>query len=410
MSDFILRNTGKGLLLTIAVGLSACSGSAVKEFPAQPVMLSSVKPIEAQALVGHDLMSFDVYAEGSVLHALFAAATDTPKQPYVGYIRSDDGGRHWSAPIPIGQHAEATLESSAGNEIQIAAAGDSVLAVWQVTGEIPGMGPLQAIYSLDGGQHWQPGANPTGAETDQSHPDLVADRQGRFHLVWLDDRDENGYQGIRYARTSDAGQTWQLAQTIDESTCSCCWNRLLIGPNEQVNVLYRDMEPRDMALAQSNDAGQGWCRLSTVGEFNWIFDGCPHNGGALAWAANTLQALVWTGAEGKAGLYHLSSSDNGRSWSLPQAMGGGALAFHSDIAAIGQHVLALWDARGADGSVVLLSESFDNGMHWSPARQLSASGSSAQFPRLVATPSAWLAMWVEQKPGASKQWMSAILQ
>ncbi len=410
MFDFMLRNSRKGLILTIAVGLSACSGAIVKELSVQPVTLSPVKPIEAEELVSHDLISFDVYADGPVLHALFAAATDTPMRPYVGYIRSDDGGLHWSAPMPLGQHAMATLESSAGNEIQIAVAGDSVLAVWQVTGEIPGMGPLQAVYSLDGGQHWQSGANPGGAETDQSHPDLVADRLGRFHLVWLDDRDENGFQGIRYARTSNAGQTWDLAQTIDESTCSCCWNRLVIGPNEQVNVLYRDMEPRDMALAQSNDAGQSWRRLSTVGEFNWHFDGCPHNGGALAWADNTLQALVWTGVEGKAGLYHLSSSDNGKSWSLPQAMGGGSLAFHSDIAAIGQHVLALWDARGAEGSAVLISESFDNGKHWSPARQISTPGSSAQFPRLVATSSAWLAMWVEQKPGASKQWMTAILQ
>ena len=395
----------------ILAGLTACSGSLTKSPDSSSVTVTPPKPVSVDGLTGHDLISFDIYAEGDVVHAVFAAATTKPKQPYVAYLRSDDGGQHWMSPVSIGQHADSTLESSAGNEIQIAASGDDLLAIWQVTGEIPGMGPLQSIYSVDGGAHWQKGANPTGAETDQSHPDLIADNRGRFHLVWLDDRDENGYQGLRYARSSNARESWELAQTIDESSCSCCWNRVLIGPDQQVNVLYRDMEPRDMALAQSNDGGKNWQRVSTVGEFNWAFDGCPHNGGGLAWAGERLQALAWTGEESKAGLYHLFSSDDGKTWSSPQAMGGESLAFHSDIAGKDNgHVLAIWDARGADGSTVMISESFDNGEHWTASHQISTPGSSASFPRLLATSNGWLAMWVEQKSGATKQWMSVVLQ
>jgi len=230
-------------------------------------------------------------------------------------------------------------------------------------------------------------------------------------LVWLDDRDENGYQGIRYARSGDVGRSWEFAQTIDDSSCSCCWNRLLTGSADSAKVLYRDMEPRDMALAQTNDGGQHWQRASTVGEFNWQFDGCPHNGGALAWSGDTLHALVWTGEESQAGLYHLYSRDDGNSWSVPQPIGADTLAFHSDIAAhAGGHLLAIWDARGADGSMVMISESMDNGRQWSTARQISTPGSSAQFPRLIATPNGYLAMWVEQKTGGAKRWLSAILE
>jgi len=395
----------------MVAGLAACSTALTNHQGFLSVASTELKPIQLDALAGHDLLSFDIYADGDGLHAIFAAATATRKQPYIGYIRSEDGGQHWSPPVSIGQYAVATVESGAGNEIQIAASNDILLAVWQITGEIPGMGPLQSIYSMDGGVHWSPGVNPTGAETDQSHPDLVADSQGRFHLVWLDDRDENGYQGVRYARVSNTGQSWELSQTIDESSCSCCWNRVLTGPNEQINVLYRDMEPRDMALAQSDDGGKNWRRASTVGEFNWVFDGCPHNGGGLAWSGNRLHALVWTGEESKAGLYHLFSSDDGKNWSQPYPMGSESLAFHSDIAGKDNgHVLAIWDARGADGSMVMISESVDNGVHWSHARPLSTPGSSAMFPRLLATQDGWLAMWVEQKTGATKQWMSAVLQ
>jgi hypothetical protein len=64
---------------------------------------------------------------------------------------------------------------------------------------------------------------------------------------------------------------------------------------------------------------------------------------------------------------------------------------------------------GADGSIVMISESFDNGGHWSNARQVSAVGGSASFPRIVSTPFGWLAAWAEQKPGAAKQWVTAVL-
>ncbi len=408
MSDFVLRMIYKGFLLALMVALSACMPPSQTSSD-NGVTLSS--PIDTASLQVKNLLSYDVYVDGSVQHALFAAETGTPKKPFIGYLRSEDGGEHWSKPIEIGHYTLSNMESSAGNEVQIAAVGNALLAIWQVTGEIPGMGPLIALYSLDGGQTWQPGSNPTGSEVDQSHPDLVADPKGHFHLVWLDDRDENGYQGVRYAKSKDTGQHWELAQTLDDSSCSCCWNRLLIGPDRQINALYRDMQPRDMALAQSADAGQSWRKISTVGEFNWVFDGCPHNGGALAWAGQTLHSLVWTGVENKAGLYHLHSTDNGLSWSIPQAMGAASLAFHSDIAALDEkHLLAIWDARAAAGSVVMISESVDNGGLWSPPRQISTPGSSATFPRLVAAQAGFLGMWYEQKPAEPKRWVSALFK
>ncbi|MDD2760327.1 MAG: sialidase family protein [Methylomonas sp.] len=411
MFEMMAKTVRNGILTLLVFCFSACSSVQPRDSQDGLMAAPELRRVDAPALDGHNLISYDVYAMGNVLHALFAAESDTPKKPFVGYLRSEDGGLHWTETVEIGRYVPETMESAAGNDIQVAASGDNVLAIWQVTGEIPGMGPLRAVYSTDSGASWKQGLNPAASEIDQSHPDLLADADGRFHLVWLDDRDENGYQGIRYARTSDAGQDWELAQTIDESTCSCCWNRLLMGQDRQIDVLYRDMEPRDMALALSKDGGQSWRRLSTVGEFNWQFDGCPHNGGALAWAGQTLHALAWTGAENMAGLYHLYSTDNGTSWSPPQRMGGESLAFHSDIAAASaEHVLAIWDARGADGSAVMISESVDGGKHWSAAQRLSSPGSSAQFPRMAATANGVLALWVEQMPGGNKQWMSAIFK
>lgn len=394
-------------LLAVAV-LSGC-GEPLELGPAaaKPLAAATAVPVDLQGLHLQSVASFDVYLDRNTVHAAFVATAADTKTLYTAYVYSEDGGRHWSSPQAIAPAAGRPIESKAGNDIQIAASGEKLLAVWQATGELPGMGPLASAYSTDGGQTWTAGAKPTGSDADQSHPDLLADADGRFHAVWLDDRDENGYQGLRYARSSDAGQHWELAQTIDDTSCSCCWNRLATGAGGSINALYRDMVPRDMALAQSNDAGASWHRASTVGAFGWQFDGCPHNGGGLALAGDgSLHSVVWTGAENRVGLYHMQSGDNGASWTPPQRLGEGP-AFHADIAAGAGRLVAVWDALGPEGSRVYISESADNGRNWLPARQLAPA--SASFPRIVATPNGFLAMWLEQSP-TGKQWSAAVLQ
>jgi hypothetical protein len=401
---------GFAYCLVLAGLLSACDEQLTKS--ATSLSALSVKPhspIDIQTFPAHNLLSFDVYVDGQNVHAAFVAVPTGSKQSYIGYLHSEDGGLHWSPPAVLSEQFPQPVEAKIGNDIQIAAAGDKLLIVWQTTGELPGMGPLLAIYSNDAGKTWQQGAKPTGSDADQSHHELLADQEGRFHAVWLDDRDENGYQGVRYARSSDVGNNWELAQTMDDSSCSCCWNRMLLGADGKLNTLYRDMKPRDMALAQSADGGASWQRVSTVGEFNWIFDGCPHNGGGLTVAGDgSLHSLVWTGADNQVGLYHMQSADGGKSWAPPQRIGETG-AFHADIAFGAGRLVAVWDALGPEGSKVFVSESADNGERWSAAQPLSLSGGSATFPRIVATSTGLLAMWLEQTP-AGKQWSAAVLQ
>jgi len=399
-----------GYVMTASLVLCGCAEQGTESVATKPSLgVTLISPIDPQALAIQNVVSFDVYIDRQTVHAAFVAMPTGSKQPYIGYLHSEDGGLHWSQPSALSPQFNQPVEAKIGNDIQIAAAGDKLLIVWQTTGELPGMGPLLTAYSTDAGKTWQQGAKPTGSDADQSHHELLADQEGRFHAVWLDDRDENGYQGVRYARSSDIGKSWELAQTIDDSSCSCCWNRLAIGADGKLNVLYRDMKPRDMALAQSADAGASWQRLSTVGEFNWIFDGCPHNGGGLSVAGDgSLHSLVWTGAENQVGLYHMQSADSGKSWTPPQRLGD-AGAFHADIAFGAGRLVAVWDALGPEGSKVFVSESVDNGEQWSASKLISSANASATFPRIVATPSGLLAMWLEQT-AAGKQWSAAVLQ
>lgn len=387
--------------------LAACAHG-----PQQPLTATLSSPVANYGSDFQSVTGFDIYRDQQRLHAVLTSSQPHTKQTTIAYLYSDDQGQSWSKPQSIGQGFNLAVESKQGNDIQIAASDNNILVIWQVSGEIPGMGPLLVIHSQDGGHSWQQGANPTGSDIDQSHHDLAADAQGRFHLVWLDDRDENGYQGVRYARSADTGQHWELAQTIDDSSCSCCWNRIMVSPQGHINVLYRDMAFRDMALAQSSDGGEHWQRLSTVGAFNWKFDGCPHNGGGISQAAGgDLHAVVWTGAENRAGMYHLQSADQGQTWSEPQAVAPGTGAFHGDIAAFDRQRLArVWDAMGPEGSSVLIADSADNGVSWSEARLISTPGRPASHPRIISTDQGWLVLWTEKQTDGRQHWRSAVVK
>ena len=126
----------------------------------------------------------------------------------------------------------------------------------------------------------------------------------------------------------------------------------MLGPG-RLAVLYRDRDPRDMAVAISEDAARSWERRGVAGEFGWKVDGCPHVGGGLAvfprspTAGETIHALVWTGAPGRAGLYDVASTDGGRNWSEPRELGGRG-ARHGDLAMTAAGLVAVWDEGARD--------------------------------------------------------------
>lgn len=354
-----------------------------------------------------EVISFDVTVDHDIVHAVIAGTETNNKQPVMRYLYSEDGGATWSHAVDITKDAYPIAVR--GNDVQIAAFENNLVALWQTKGELPGMGAMVSYYSHDGGKSWQAGTNPAiDNNGDQSHIDVIADKNGVFHTVWLADPEENGYQSLRYARSVDSGEHWQKSLKLDDSTCSCCWNTLALSPIGEINVLYRDMKPRDMALMQSTDSGVTWQRSSTVGEFNWQFDGCPHIGGGLAVAENNkLYASVWTGLEGKSGLYSLHSSDNGKTWSAPKPTGN--LAGHSDIAVSNGQVMMIWDEREPDGSSIFTTSSKDDGVTWTTPERLSNKGIMETHPRIVATEEGFLAMWTEKHNKQASQWVVKML-
>jgi hypothetical protein len=345
-----------------------------------------------------EVRSFDIYKNDDTFHALVSGlkSEKDPSQT-IAYLHSNDNGKTWSSPVEI-QTAFSPALASRGNDVQLAASGENLIASWQTQGEMPNYGALVSVYSHDSGKTWQVGKNPAVDNAgDQSHVDLIADKKGNFHAVWLADPEENGYQSLRYARSTDNGENWKTPVKLDDSSCSCCWNTLAISPDNQLHVLYRDVNPRDMMLLSSNNDGITWQRKKTIGEFGWHFDGCPHVGGGIAFDENNdFYASVWTGESSKSGLYAVNSLTN-----TPVKIGKNAT--HSDIAVLENRIVMVWDEMSKDGTGIFSAQSFDKGKTWSTANRLSSNGSNSTHPRIVASENAALILWTEKKPKQAAQ-------
>ena len=391
------------------------------------VMIVSVAPAATTAPSHHHhgdeekpvggAISLDVCADGARLH-LLTAVRRAVGPPRLQYQSSDDDGATWSAPIELGAAGPPTI-AKRGMDAQIAAAGKNVIAVWPTAGsDKMGRGPMATALSNDAGRTWRAGPNPADDNLTIGHSfiDVAADPRGRgrLHLVWLDSR-EGATKGLRYARSDDGGATWSRNQTLDGDTCECCWNTIATTPAGGVGVLYRDNNPRDMALVRLIAGGETWSTPTPVGIFNWEITACPHVGGALAFSStNAAHALVWLAKDNDAhGVYALSSSDGGTTFASPQRLGPHSASRPDLCVAANGHLIATWDADAADDASptlirgIYIAASSDAGQTWSTPRRLSDPARVATHPRVARTSTAARIFWTETPPGGPTTWASS---
>jgi len=361
--------------------------------------------------------TLDIYNDHGRIHALLSGVATDGGEIVLRHLASADGGRSWSVPVTVNCGIAPAKPSRRGNDFQLAASGQQIVVAWQTLDKQKWITPMVIALSRDGGKSWQAGPNPAGGKPliNQGYIDIAADREGEFHIVWLDDREEHGnFQGLRYAKghSQAGGLVWEAQKTLDESTCTCCWTAITMSSDRNLHVLYRDHEPRDMALAGSSDAGASWKTLGSVGGFNWQFAGCPHRGGGIAAMEQNrrvhLHTVVWNGNVADSGLYYLRSMDGGRHWEVPWKIHD-ALSGPGDVALLdAKRVGIVYTVEEQDRRQVMLLRSNDGGKSWSKAQPLSAPGAKASHPRLIANPGGYRAFWSEQRDNGVSEWMTAL--
>ena len=177
---------------------------------------------------------------------------------------------------------------------QIAATGNNLLV--SVVGEDNN---LQLWRSSDLGQNWNGPivVNEKKGTLPEGFHALAAGRNDMAFAAWLAKKDEG--LNITGVLSRDGGKSWEKNQIIYASpggtVCECCHPSVAIADSGTIAVMWRNAlgGNRDMYFTKSIDGGVSFTAAQKLGEEQWKLEGCPVDGGDIAFDAGGDVLAVW---------------------------------------------------------------------------------------------------------------------
>ena len=333
---------------------------------------------------------------------------------------SADAGLVWGAPrlLDIGQDV-VSAHGENRPKIAFGPSGQAVITYTQPLSR-PYTGEIRMLRSDDGGRSF---SAPFTVHRDRQlithrFESVAFDAQGVLHTVWVDKRDLEAlkarsrgpsvaYRGAAIYRNEsrDGGQTFGPDLKVADHSCECCRIALALTSSGGMAAMWRHVfEPneRDHAFAtlgggtpSHGAAAEGQVPASAPMRATldrWALDACPHHGPGLAPAAAGGYHAVWFGIRAGVPAVRYGRLDaQGAPASEVQALPDPS-AEHADISSAGRHVAIVW--RSFDGEATRLRAwvSDDDGRSFR-LRELARSADDNDHPRLVRRGGEVFAVW-----------------
>ncbi len=385
------------VLVTRAIDSATESAGVVRE------LRDPLGPIEPHGEAPPKLAWVQSPSGQRTLGALYVVGRLVPGKRFpasaLRFVRSDDDGNSWSAPVTVTDDTTATLEDGAHfgshNFHALHGAPDGTFHVAWLDGRA-GKSAVYTTHSTDGGRSWArnvrvvPPAAPMTEACPCCRTAIAADAKGAVYLAW---------RAVLPADTIGGTATARLNVTSKPAA----------GSHQHGTHGAAGPTIRDIVVARSTDRGATWEAPVRVHSDDWVFDGCPHAGPSLAVdAQGTLHAAWWTGKPGAAGVFYTQSTDRGASFAnaTPLGVASASQPAHVQLAVMegtpgsAARVLAAWDDGTRRIPQVMLRSSSDGGVTFGEAVPVSESGPAASFPVLAvdAQRATVMVAWSQQAP------------
>jgi len=202
-------------------------------------------------------------------------------------------GRGFSAPVKVGELDKLALRMRRGPRIS---ATDKIIVVTAISHT---EGNLHSWTSADGGATWKEGAKVNNADKSarEGLHSMAGDGKGFVFATWLDLR--NTGTELWSAASRDGGATWgantRVYQSPDGHIFECCQPSAAVDAQGHVAVMWRNWlgGSRDLYLTTSADGGKTFAAAQKLGTGTWKLNGCPMDGGAVAFNPLGKPLAVW---------------------------------------------------------------------------------------------------------------------
>ncbi|TFW21428.1 sialidase family protein [Duganella callida] len=291
---------------------------------------------------------------------------------------SSDDGNSWRPAVILSDEAAM----AGGDERPRIAFGprDEVYITYSRPLEKPWTSEIRFLRSEDGGVHFSAPYTVHHDHQIVTHgfASLAVDTQGRVYVTWIDKRNAASVAQY-YAVSTDAGRSFGADYKIADHSCECCRSAIALAPDGRPALMWRHVfEPniRDHAIVTL--AADGRPAPPERASFDhWAIDACPHQGPALAYGEDGRRHQTWFTGDG---LFYASRRQDG-TLTMPLRLGD-EQASNADIAVSGQRVEVVWKAFDGKVTAIKALSSRDGGASWQ-ARTLAATDGGSDQPRLA---------------------------
>lgn len=272
------------------------------------------------------------------------------------YSISKDNGKTFGKTIVISGSENIHPHGENIPKIVFKSSGE-IIAAWASGNPNPKNPYADLVYysqSFDNGTSWTKAEKlvKDTAGYDQRYFDLSLLPNGDAAITWLDNRKKTTEEGsaLYFAETS-GNKGFQNEKLVSEPCCPCCRTDLFVDSKKNIHILYRAIindSIRDMVHTISADNGKTFSTPERISKDNWVINGCPHTGPAMAENKNGIQ-FTWFAGGRDAGVYYCNSSDDGKTFSKREMVSGIA-ARHCQITSVSDNDIAIvWNENFVKG-------------------------------------------------------------
>lgn len=260
--------------------------------PGMAVHTRSVSPTQVE--VGPDGAVYVLFK-----HVEALVGYESPRR-IMHLARSDDGGKTFGGPFPVGsEDVEGAVSSHDMLDLFVAPDGDVFVSF------LDSREKVAAALANPGGE----------APSGGGHGDLGE------HLP---------QNQLRLTRSTDRGQTFSASTLVSKPVCVCCGTKVTRGEGTPLFATTRSewkelkgsRDPvRDPFLSVSADDGATWSEATKIHDDMFKISGCPDvNAGLAVDRKGRLHAAWYTGTDRGPGVWYAVSDDDGRTFSEPVAL------------------------------------------------------------------------------------------